>query len=288
MNFHISNLSPLRPKFSSSSLTSPRPQSSSSRGHPSISPVKIAVEPADGSTDTDGDDDESISDTSANDDVTQDSRDVLVQRLTDLAARLSSGDAHVRTAGIEALHRQVDEMERVLTRGAGASSRRGSSLMRPRSLQLPAGGSADSGSGDAGMGRDALGIMAPMSPSWLMTHFQRRQSMHLETQTAEVVEEPPEKEEIGDPVEALRLETLGEERTPKEEPLHPMETPQVQPPRPFMNRLASLDSSTTAPRISSQVAEDAIKEAEKLCAEMATVITSLQTRREESDVIPSL
>lgn len=56
----------------------------------------------------------------------------------------------------------------------------------------------------------------------------------------------------------------------------------------IISSLASLDPSTTAPRISSQVAEDAIKEAEKLCAEMATVIESLQKRREVSDVIPSL
>lgn len=249
---------------------------------------KIAVEPAEESSDTD---DDSLSDASADNNVTQDSRDVLVQRLTDLAARLSG--ANVRTAGIEALHRQVDEMERVLVRGAGAggssSSRRGSSsLLRHRSLQLPDGGSVNVGDGGEGagmgMGRDALGVMAPMNPSWLMSHFQRRPSVHLETQAEE-----PAVEEVADSPAGAEGLGISDSGLPKEdESLRPVETPPAQLRRPCLNRLASLDSSTTAPRISSQVAEDAIKEAENLCAEMAMVITSLQTRREESDVIPSL
>lgn len=314
MNFHISNLSPLRPQFSSSSLGAP------SRSHPSprlshheatnhndtttnsSGPVRIAVEPADElsssnpSTDDDGidDDTDSLSDASAENDVTQDSRDVLVQRLTDLAERIADAE-NVRTSCIEALHKEVDEMERVL-RGSNnhrdrstirhshaSSSRRrrvdalqpgNSSSSRPRSLQLPTGQSSSSG-GDAARGRESLGVMPPMSPSWLMSHFQRRPSVHQEEA------ERPNKSEI---TENSKLEELVGSNSPPS-----TKVPETQPQRPTVERIVSLDSSTSsAPRISSQVAEDAIKEAEKLCAEMATVIESLQTRRQESDVMPSL
>lgn len=136
----------------------------------------------------------------------------------------------------------------------------------------------------AARGRDSLGVMAPMSPNWFMSHFQRRPSVHLERQAEELLEE----EEVDEPLQSGRLRVSGRDPLIMGSSVAPAETPRSQAQRPGMNRLASFDSSTTAPRISSQVAEDAIKEAEKLCAEMATVIESLQTRREESDVIPSL
>lgn len=318
MNFHISNLSPLRPQFSSSSLGAP------SRSHPSprlshheatnhgdttttttsSGPVRIAVEPADElsssnpNTDDDIDDDtDSLSDASAENDVTQDSRDVLVQRLTDLAERIADAE-NVRTSCIEALHKEVDEMERVLrgsnnhrdrstSRHSHASSSRrtrrrvdalqpgASSSSRPRSLQLPTGQSSSSGS-DAARGRESLGIMPPMSPSWLMSHFQRRPSVHQEE-----AERPTQSEMTTED------SNMGEKMSSSSLPS--TKVPEIQPQRPTVERIVSLDSSTSsAPRISSQVAEDAIKEAEKLCAEMATVIESLQTRRQESDVMPSL
>lgn len=315
MNFHISNLSPLRPQFSSSSLGASRsqpaprlPSAQEATDHHdatgSAPSVRIAVEPADELSsntgtddDIDDDDTDSLSDMSA-DDVTQDSRDVLVQRLTDLAERI--GGANVRTSCIEALHKQVDEMERVLRGGSSRdrstsrkshlsssspSSRRtrGSlppgSGARPKSLQLPAG----QGGGDVSRGRESLGIMAPMSPSWLMSHFQRRPSVHQQEEEEKAEQQqhhqaghPDSKEDAGS---RAHLD-LASSSTRSSEPY---------PSRPSVERMVSVDSSTTsAPRISSQVAEDAIKEAEKLCAEMATVIESLQTRRQESDVMPSL
>ncbi len=48
------------------------------------------------------------------DDLTQDSRDVLVDRLNDLVHRLSRGEGVHGEAGLSALHAQVDKMERVL------------------------------------------------------------------------------------------------------------------------------------------------------------------------------
>lgn len=312
MNFHISNLSPLRPQFSSSGLGASRSHPSPRLSHHeatnhddttnSSGPVRIAVEPAadelsssnPGSDDGIDDGTDSLSDASAENDVTQDSRDVLVQRLTDLAERIADAE-NVRTSCIEALHKEVDEMERVLrgsnshrdrstSRHSQASSSqrrrvdalqpRGSSSSRPRSLQLPTGQSSSGGEG--ARGRESLGIMPPMSPSWLMSHFQRRPSVHQEE-----AERPVQIEKAKD---SKVEEHVGSSSPPS------TKVPEIQPQRPAMERIVSLDSGTSssAPRISSQVAEDAIKEAEKLCAEMATVIESLQTRRQESDVMPSL
>lgn len=326
MNFHISNLSPLRPQFSSSSLggapsrSHPSPRLSSHQeatnhqndSTSSSGPVRIAVEPAaddalsssnpgtDVDDDDDDDDTDSLSDGSADvDDVTQDSRDVLVQRLTDLAERIGSAES-VRTSCIEALHKEVDEMERVLrgsnshrdrstSRHSHASTSRrkrgalqpvhDASSSRPRSLQLPTGQSSSS---DSARGRESLGIMPPMSPSWLMSQFQRRPSVHQEE-----AERP-----LRGQNEKAQDSEVGEEHVNSSSalPLTAQDPKVQQSQRPAIERVASLDSSTSsaAPRISSQVAEDAIKEAEKLCAEMATVIESLQTRRQESDVMPSL
>lgn len=308
MNFHISHFSPMRPQLSSPNLGAPRSSQRHSTGtqHDGThsGPVKIEVEPADDdvtSSGPDSDDDsgtDSLSDVSA-DDVTQDSRDVLVQRLADLAERLSG--ANVRASSVEALHKQVDEMEQVLRRGSGggsrdpsvSSSRRrssresmraaGDSNSRPRSLQLPSGDGRGHGHGHEPVrGRDALGIMAPMSPSWFMSQFQRRPS--------------PVHKEMGAEVEAVD-EAVDKAEGRKEAVLpprvHSNSDSALQPQRPTVQRLYSADAaggaSTSPPtRISSEVAEDVVKEAEKLCAEMAGVIESLQTRREESDVIPSL
>ena len=271
MNFHISPLSPLRPQFSGSLNLSPSP-SAAGRGSPSDrhdtnhDTVGLAGQPK---IEVDGveADDEMASSTGSDsditaDDITQDSRDVLVQRLNDLAQRLSG--SNVRTENIEALHAQVDAMEKVLSRRhrspgrhhpSSSSARRSASLRpggsRPRSLVLPAGGD----------GRDALGIMAPMSPSWLKSHFQRRTSTH------------------GDrPDETSELHKAGPVPMPIPSPRHsqPASELQLQP--------AEATVTSSSPKISSEMADSIVLEAENLCAEMSTVIESLQKRREESDV----
>ncbi|KAK2607236.1 hypothetical protein N8I77_005929 [Diaporthe amygdali] len=258
MNFHIS---PLRPQFSGSLSPSP---SAARRHSPS--------EPDDTNHDTVGltgrpkievdgveADDEMASTTGSDsdmtaDDITQDSRDVLVQRLNDLAQRLSG--ANVRTENIEALHAQVDAMEKVLSRrhrspNRLSSARRSASLQpgsRPRSLVLPTGSD----------GRDALGIMAPMSPSWLKSHFQRRPSMHGERDETSDLHKaspvPPPARHYQPPTEQSGL-------------MHANATP----------------TGGSSPKISSEMADSIVMEAEALCAEMSTVIESLQKRREESD-----
>lgn len=324
MNFHISNLSPLRPQFSSSSLGGPRRHQRDFHDSGRFVPVKIEVEHADpddvegdlypggkarsngahsrldevDDTDTDTD---TPSDTSAEDDVTQDSRDVLVQRLTDLAERLG-GARGVGAAGVEALHRHVDEMERELRRsssrtrdGDRSASRRSSrrrrssaALPRPRSLQLPSSSTLSSpgGGGDSFRGRESLGVMAaPMSPSWFMSQFQRRPSVHA--REPEPVEETEAGAEDADGPDGR--EELASRQHSNSDSLVPQQQRQSREPadQSVVDETSS-EHHAQPTSISSEVVEDVVKEAEKLCAEMATVIESLQTRREESDVIPSL
>lgn len=267
MNFHISSISPLRPQFSGPLSPSPSAARRSSPSEPdgtnhdtvglSVGQPKIEVDGVEA-------DDEMASSTASDsdisaDDITQDSRDVLVQRLNDLAQRLSG--SNVRTENIEALHAQVDAMEKVMSRRHRSPARkrppmrRSASLQpgssRPRSLVLPAGGD----------GRDALGIMAPMSPSWLKSHFQRRPSMHGERDRADETSELHKAGPVPPP--ARRYQTPTEQLGPGD----------------------AATAASSSPKISSEMADSIVLEAENLCAEMSTVIESLQKRREESDVI---
>lgn len=340
MNFHISSpWSPLRPQFSSSSLKANariQPASSPSASHyhdptgtihdtvssirhpphqnPATSPSSVTIEVD--TVDTSDDDalnknhrhnqaesgsdteQESESDISA-DDVTQDSRDVLVQRLTDLAEKLSDGN--VRTSSIEALHKQVDEMERVLrggssrarsvSRHSGASSRKTSGDMsslrpsssRPRSLQF-ARAAGNGGSRELSPGRDALGIMGatPMSPSWFATHFQRRPSTHLQEKDKAYIAAGVLSQTDVSASPRSNLDMSQPSNQQKEAPPPPPTKQQSQ----TQSTIRVSDTSTPS-EITSEVAE-VVMEAEKMCAEMATIIESLQSRRQESDVIPSL
>jgi hypothetical protein len=267
MNFHISPLSPLRPQFSgslspnSSIARRDSPFEHDDTNHDTVGSVSVGhprievdgLEADDELASTTGSD----SDMSA-DDVTQDSRDVLVQRLNDLAQRLTG--ANVRAEHIEVLHAQVDAMEKVLSRrhksrdhrAPSSPARHSASLQpgasRPRSLVLPAGGD----------GRDVLGIMAPMSPSWLRSHFQRRPSTHgnRPDETSELHKASP----VPIPILSPRLYQPADE-----------------------HQQATVTFSSS-PKISSEMADSIVMEAENLCAEMSTVIESLQKRREESDV----
>lgn len=355
MNFHISpRWPPLRPQLSSSSLRSPSPQHhdptgtvhdtvtshhSSRPSHPATSPssVTIEVDTVDTSDDDsatnlkthqqrnnlgssgsdsrhDDVDTASESDISV-DDVTQDSRDVLVQRLTDLADKLSEGN--IRTASIEALHKQVDEMERVLRGGSRARSasrhsrispsRRAQSLRpgsRPRSLQFANSGATGRGAnrGELSPGRDALGILSatPMSPSWFVSHIQRQPSMPFQDKNREGVGGPTASQQAD--VSSLSYPKLNNdlEEQSRQEGVYPQTLQQQQcdaapqqieqPSQQRNNDVRSTTaavSTSTQPEISAEVAE-VVHEAEKMCAEMATIIQSLQSRRQESDVIPSL
>lgn len=348
MNFHISRWSPLRPQFSSS-LRSPTSQHHDPAGtnHDTVishatspSSVTIEVDGVDTSDDDltnlkthhhqhhhhhnnglgnngsgkhnvnqDDDTTESESDISA-DDVTQDSRDVLVQRLTDLADKLSEGN--VRTSSIEALHKQVDEMERVLrgasrarslSRHSRASSRRAQSLRpgsRPRSLQFAAPATTGAGSGTVMNGElsprgreNALGIMGatPMSPSWFVSHFQRPPSMPFQDKDREGVMSPTagasKQPDVPSSSSSPKLNDLEPKQEASPRTSHQQDS-QAPPTKQQQQQQEDVRTHTSPhPEIPSEVTE-VVREAEKMCAEMATIIESLQSRRQESDVIPSL
>lgn len=351
MNFHISRWSPLRPQFSSSSLRSPtsRHHDPTGTNHDTVtthatspSSVTIEVDGVDTSDDDltnlkrhrhhntglennssdkhhvnqDDDTTESESDISA-DDITQDSRDVLVQRLTDLADKLS--ESNVRNSSIEALHKQVDEMERVLrgasrTRSASrhsrASSRRARSLRpgsRPRSLQFAAPATAGAGSGAVMNGElsprgreNALGIMGatPMSPSWFVSHFQRPPSIYFQDKdregvmspTAGVSKQPDVPSSSPSPSPSPRLNDLESKREASPRISHQQDSeapPTKQQQQQPQQQEGARTHTSPHPEIPSEVTE-VVREAEKMCAEMATIIENLQSRRQESDVIPSL
>ncbi|KAI0162799.1 hypothetical protein BJ166DRAFT_278700 [Pestalotiopsis sp. NC0098] len=77
-------------------------------------------------------------------DVAEDSKDVLIQRLNDLAARLSAED-EVEGGSVDTMHTKVDELEHVLTYGWGNGPRR--HRRNQSSLSLSA-GSSDQNSGN--------------------------------------------------------------------------------------------------------------------------------------------
>lgn len=102
-----------------------------------------------------------------------------------------------------------------------------------------------------------------MSPSWLRSHFQRRpSSIH------------------GDrPDETSELHKAG----PVPMPIPPAAR-HYQPASEHQLQPGEATVTSSSPKISSEMADSIVLEAENLCAEMSTVIESLQKRREESDV----
>lgn len=221
----IAPLSPLRRQFSS-------PLSGHSLSPP---PPSVGADISEEEDEDEGidDDDADGSRSEATDELTQDSRDVLVERLTDLVQRLSRGDTSVLHDGnISALHAKVDEMETVL------AAKRRSRQQQPRSRPV-SGISSVGGGGGAIDEQDPFGIM---SPSWVMSHFYGADSTH--TSVLGGADKGRDTGKDGDAVDAVRPDP--------------------------------------GPRkISAEVAERIVQEAEQLCAEMSEVVKSLQDRRED-------
>ncbi|KAI0900799.1 hypothetical protein F4806DRAFT_168176 [Annulohypoxylon nitens] len=97
--------------------------------------------------------------------LVKDSKDVLVQRLNDLAAQLSRQD-HIKGDDVYGLHAKVDEMERVLStkdhlHPSGLTPRRTPRRSRPNSLILPNNRSEH----DPFSGLSKLGRMIPNIPN---------------------------------------------------------------------------------------------------------------------------
>lgn len=236
----IAPLSPLRRQFSSPlsghSLSPPPPSAGGSHE------ADIEEEHFDDGIDDEDDGADGSRSEATDDELTQDSRDVLVERLTDLVQRLSRGE----TSGgnISALHAKVDEMETVLAaRDRPAAAKRRSQQQQQPPRSRPVSGISSFGVGDGAVDeQDPFGIM---SPSWVMSHFYGADSTHTSV--------------------------LGGDRDHD----------------PRKDGDAAVDAAVRpepGPRkISAEVAERIVQEAEQLCAEMSEVVKSLQDRREESD-----
>jgi hypothetical protein len=179
------------------------------------------------------DEDESI------DELTQDSRDVLVERLTDLAQRLARGSdgGRVANSNISALHAKVDEMERVFAAGERANRSRPTSFISAtskRSDHDPSWGPA-------------------LSASWVL-------KKHLL--------------DMAEPTNPVKT-AEGENKPVQEEMV-------VVPPEEAAQMIAALRPPMKS-KVSSDVVQKMVNEAELLCQELSAVVKNLQDRREESD-----
>lgn len=109
--------------------------------------------------------------------IVRDSKDVLVQRLNDLAAQLSEQD-HLKEDSVNGLHAKVDEMERVLAT-RNNSSRRRSQRSRPSSLILQSSTSS----------RDSL--WGPPTPGQIMPNIPNIPLPTLQSSSTQTTEETP-------------------------------------------------------------------------------------------------
>ncbi|ROW06573.1 hypothetical protein VMCG_04339 [Cytospora schulzeri] len=197
-------------------------------------------------------------------------------------------------------HRRAREEARSKNRNptaAAAAVRRGSSLQPGprdgRSMVLSGGGGNN---GDA-HGRDALGLMGPpLSPSWLLSQFRRQPSISIHRDPQDDVDDDDDasgKVDNDNDNDNGRKDD-GQDRTSELHKARP-----VIPPPSHLQQLLSTEQpgpvavATTAgnsssSRISYEMADTIVQEAEGLCAEMASVIESLQKRRQESDHIQAV
>lgn len=157
----ISPLSPLRRQFSSASSSPAARQSA------------LATANDNGDSESDGGNDQ---------------KDVLIQRLTDMAERLSRRYG-VDDVGTSALHAKMDEMETVLA-GHGSPKRRRSQRRRPTSLHLD------------GVGDERESVWGPASPSWFRSRFS---DMSLPALAQEKSGELPPKQPSISPQDAARI-----------------------------------------------------------------------------------
>lgn len=92
------------------------------------------------------------------DELTRGSRDVLVQRLTELAQKISKGEHVPDQAALSLLHGQVDDMDRVVAGERAGHPRR----PRPTSLQMDSRGGAD---------QDEPSAWSSPSSSWMRSRY---------------------------------------------------------------------------------------------------------------------
>lgn len=160
--------------------------------------------------------------------IVRDSKDVLVQRLNDLAAQLSQQD-YIKEDSVNGLHAKVDEMERVLSTRSD-SSRRRTQRSRPSSIILQSSTSS----------RDSF--WGPLTPGQIMPSIPNMPLPIMQSSATQTIEESP---------------------------------------MPSITMAETTNKSRTSPALANRV----VKEAQTLCKELESVVTSLRARQEESDHI---
>lgn len=175
------------------------------------------------------DDDDSLGENPSSelDSLTQDRKDVLLDRLNDLVQRLSGGGA-IQEASIDSLHAKVGDMEDILT-GDGRASR----PRKPRRPPLPGRGSFLLGPSQLSE-HQQHDLWTPATPDWLAPRF-------------------PEMAESGTAAEG------------------PIAVP------------SSDNRAGAGTKPSTEVADGLAVEAQRLCADLTSALSSLQARREESE-----
>lgn len=158
--------------------------------------------------------------------IVRDSKDVLVQRLNDLAAQLSQQD-YIKEDSVNGLHAKVDEMERVLSTRSD-SSRRRTQRSRPSSIILQSSTSS----------RDSF--WGPLTPGQIMPSIPNMPLPIMQSSATQTIEESP---------------------------------------MPSITMAETTNKSRTSPALANRV----VKEAQTLCKELESVVTSLRARQEESD-----
>lgn len=180
---------------------------------------------------------------SEQDDVATDSRDVLLQRLADLAERVSG--ENLGGESVSEMHRRVDEMEDVLSAAGRARSKK--RRARPKSLDIDA--TRDTGFWGPAPSPSALLRSGFSDPTHLRGHALRR---------APTPRTAVHKPRSSEPIDEMSLQ------------------------------LPALVQMKPGPRKGGRIsAEDAARiarEAEQLNFHLATLITRLQARQEESEV----
>ena len=180
---------------------------------------------------------------SEQDDVAKDSRDVLLQRLADLADRVSGED--LGGESVSEMHRRVDEMEDMVKAAGKARTKKG--RVRPKSLDIDA--TRDTGFWGPAPSPSALLRSGFSDPTHLGEDVLRR------APTPRTVVHKPR---FSEPINEMSLQ------------------------------LPALVQMKPGPKKKGQFsAEDAARiarEAEQLNVHLATLITRLQARQEESEV----
>jgi hypothetical protein len=186
------------------------------------------------------------------DDVPEEDRDILIQRLNDLASRLAGGELHGKN--VESMHAQVDGLEKLVDDGLKGRT------LRPRDSRS----SLDSRPDHRGS------FSRPLSPIWPRVHFADLPP------TASHILVASSRDATEEAVVMDELEEKGEdESTPKDEPKG---VPETEPKETLEGR------SKETPKEGSPHVQQLLIETQYLQEALESVVRNLEARQEEQEV----